>query len=131
MTTQQVIALIVSSAFMLGLLTYAYLTGRIQGRAISDSKNAEKLKELEAALELLRSNNQRLTAQARALELNRALKDHHLSTLLQIADNLRLAAETWSAFKTGKKLERDARRLRNEALAIASLLKPTEQEAAA
>lgn len=134
MTTQQVIALTIISAFMLGLFAYAYWSGRqagsAKGRAASDRMHKATIEDLKASLETSRNNNQRLAAQARALKLNSALKDHHRNTLMQIAENLRIAAETWSAFKTGKKLERDARRLRDEAIAIADLLKAAEQEAA-
>lgn len=45
-------------------------------------------------------------------------------TLLEIAEKLRIAAETFSAFRTGKKLERDSLSLRDQALAMAALLDP-------
>lgn len=52
-------------------------------------------------------------------------------TLLEIADKLRIASETFSAFRTGKKLERDTCTLRDQALAMGALLEPAEQESAA
>ena len=52
-------------------------------------------------------------------------------TLLDIADKLRIAAETFSAFRTGKKLERDSLTLRDQALAMAALLDPAAPEMAA
>lgn len=39
--------------------------------------------------------------------------------------------ETFSAFRTGKKLERETRTLRDQALAIAALLEQAKQEDAA
>ncbi|MNY54001.1 hypothetical protein D3C86_1898140 [compost metagenome] len=51
--------------------------------------------------------------------------------LLDIAEKLRIAAETFSAFRTGKKLERDTLALRDQALAMAALLEPVAQEEAA
>jgi hypothetical protein len=44
---------------------------------------------------------------------------------------LRIAAETFSAFRTGKKLERDSIALREQVLAMAALLEPAIQVDAA
>ena len=52
-------------------------------------------------------------------------------TLLAIAEQLRIAAETFSAFRTGKKLERDTVALRDQALAMAGTLEREAQESAA
>ncbi|MFL1524189.1 hypothetical protein [Pseudomonas sp. O230] len=46
---------------------------------------------------------------------------------MDIAEKLRIAAETFSAFRTGKKLERDTIELRDQALAMAALLDPATQ----
>lgn len=135
MSTQQVIALIVISAFVIGLFAYAYWfgrqEGRIRGQAASDREHKATIQELEASLEFLRNDHRHLEEHAKHLKETNALQETHHRSLLEIAEALRIAAETWSAFKTGKKLERDARRLRDETLAIAHLLKPAEQEAAA
>ena len=105
--------------------------GRIRGQAASDREHKETIQELEASLGFLRNDHRPLAEHAKRLKETNALQETHYRSLLEIAEALRIAAETWSAFKTGKKLERDARRLRDEALAIAHLLKPAEQEAAA
>ncbi|OLF55213.1 hypothetical protein [Pseudomonas chlororaphis] len=135
MTTQQVIALAAICAFVIGLFAYAYWfgrqEGRVRGRIASDLEHESTIQRLEASLEFLRNDHRHLAAHAKRLKDATSLQEQHRHTLLQIAESLRIAAETWSAFKTGKKLERDAHRLRNEALALADLLKPTEQEAAA
>lgn len=134
MTHQQVIALAIICAFIIGLFTYAYWLGRkkgfVQGKLAGDLKHAATKQQLEASLEFLRNDHRELAQHAKKLRDTNALQAHHHGVILQIAETLRIAAETWSAFKTGKKLERDARRLRDEAIAIADLLKPAEQEAA-
>jgi hypothetical protein len=59
------------------------------------------------------------------------LGEQERQTLLAIAEKLRIAAETFSAFRTGKKLERDSLALRDQALSMAALLEPATQEDAA
>jgi len=135
MTHQQVIALAIICAFIIGLFTYAYWLGRqrgvVQGQLAGDLKHEATIQSLKASLEFLRNDHRNLAQHAKKLKDTNALQAHHHGIILQIAENLRIAADTWSAFKTGKKLERDARRLRTEALAIGDLLKPADQEAAA
>jgi hypothetical protein len=60
-----------------------------------------------------------------------AIRSLERETLLAIAEKLRVAAETFSAFRTGKKLERDSLALRDQALYMAALLEPSAQEEAA
>ncbi len=135
MTTQQVLALAVISAFVIGLFAYAYWFGRQEGRTRgmleSDRIHHATIKDLEHSLAVLRRDHQNATARAEKLKDASALQRQHRRSMLEIAETLRIAAETWKAFNTGNKLERDARRLRVESLAIAALLKPTEDEAAA
>ncbi len=52
-------------------------------------------------------------------------------TLLEVVDTLRIAADTFSAFRTGKKLEKDARGQRDKVIAITTLLEHTKQDKAA
>lgn len=135
MTTQQALALAAISAFVIGLFAYAYWLGRQEGRkrGTLESNRAHQaiIEDAEASLDFLREDHERLQAHAQKLKDASALQEHHYNTLVEIAEALRIATETWGAFKTGKKLERDGRRLRLETLAIAKLLKPTDQEAAA
>ncbi|WJO24090.1 hypothetical protein LU688_11130 [Pseudomonas soli] len=135
MTTQQVIALIVISAFVIGLFAYAYWfgrnEGRIQGQVASDREHKETIRQLKESLELLRNDHRHLAEHANRLKDASSLQEHLSHVLVEIGEALRIAAETWAAFKTGKMLERDGRRLRLEALNLTHLLKPAEQEAGA
>ena len=56
------------------------------------------------------------------------LGEQERQTLLAIAEQLRIAAETFAAFRTGKKLERDTLSLRDQALVMATLLVPAPEE---
>lgn len=139
MTTIQICALIV----LIVLVGLTYLAGyrgglndgRIQG--IDEGKAIQQLDSSETILDLKRSLDQ---AQDRPKQLyfhyERALAASKLGeaerqTLLAIAEQLRIAAETFSAFRTGKKLERDTVALRDQALAMAGTLEREAQESAA
>ncbi|WOE81564.1 hypothetical protein RZO07_10155 [Pseudomonas protegens] len=139
MTHIQIIALIGLILTIALLYCAAYLIGRSNGReagieegkAIAEADNARALRELKTALKFVRADNQRLAELHERLQDSQTLKPAHRQTLLTIADLLRIAADTFSAFKTGKKLERDSRSLRDQALAMAALVEPAAQEKAA
>ncbi|WP_455893708.1 hypothetical protein [Pseudomonas palmensis] len=135
MTQDQVIALAIISVFIVGLFAYAYWIGRrdgyVRGQIATRNQNHQTIHALEASLDFLRKDHEHLAQRAKKLRETNGLQELRHQTLLRITEKLRIAAETWSAFKTGKKLERNARTLRGEALAMAELLKPTDQEAAA
>lgn len=87
MTTQQVVALIIICAFVIGLFAYAYWFGRQEGRARgqidSDRAHQATLEALQASLDFLRDDHQHLAAHAKTLrEENDQLKQHHTSGLL-------------------------------------------------
>jgi len=103
----------------------AYALGFEAGKGHSDQALNLQLKEARQSLEFLRADHAHLAKHAKKLVDARAFQVSHRQTLLHISETLRVAAETWSAFKTGKKLERDAIRLRGQALVIAAALKPT------
>ncbi|MCP1489440.1 hypothetical protein J3D48_005753 [Pseudomonas fluorescens] len=108
-----------------------YRDGVDEGKAIQRSETWEENRNLELAL--CQANDQREKLYAhyeRALAASKLGEEERL-TLLEIAEKLRIASETFSAFRTGKKLERDTRTLRDQALAMAALLEPAEQENAA
>jgi hypothetical protein len=108
-----------------------YRDGMDEGKAIQRSESWEENRNLELAL--CQANDQREKLYAhyeRALAASKLGEQERL-TLLEIAEKLRIASETFSAFRTGKKLERDTRGLRDQALAIAALLEPANQESAA
>ncbi len=139
MTAIQIYALITIIIAATLLYWTGYRGGLADGRTegIKERKDshlaasAKTIRELEASLQFVRADHQHLARQCKKLKDNKGLSEEHHQTLLEIAEKLRIAAETFSAFKTGKKLERDSLSLRDKALAMASLLEPVAQEDAA
>jgi hypothetical protein len=139
MTAIQICALIVLIV-LVGLTYWAgYRGGLIDGRLdgidegknIQQSDNSEAIHNLRLSLDQARNNHKQLYSHyERALAASK-LGEPARQTLLEIAEKLRIAAETFSAFRTGKKLERDSLALRDQALAMAVLLEQTAQEKAA
>jgi len=104
------------------------IDGRIEGidegKAIQQSDSSGAIRGLELLLEQAQTHHKQLFAHyKRALDASK-MGEPARQTLLDIADKLRIAAETFSAFRTGKKLERDSLALRDQALAMAALLDP-------
>lgn len=139
MTTIQVCALIILIA-LVGLTYWAgYRSGLIEGRIegvdegknIQQSNNAEVIRSLELLLEQSRGEHAKLYSHCKRALAASKLGEPERQLLLAIADQLRIAAETFSAFRTGKKLERETIALRDQALAMAELLLPAAQEDAA
>jgi len=139
MTTIQICALIV--LIVLAGLTYwagyrgGLIDGRIEGidegRAIQQSDCSGTIHDLKLLLDQARGEHKQLYSHyERALAASK-LGESERQTLLAIAEKLRIAAETFSAFRTGKKLERDTVALRDQALAMATLLEPAALENAA
>ena len=130
MTAIQICALI-SIIFAAAILYWVgyrggLIDGRIEGidegKAIQQSDSSGAIRDLELLLEQARTHHKQLFAHyKRALDASK-LGEPARQTLLDIADKLRIAAETFSAFRTGKKLERDSLALRDQALAMAALL---------
>jgi len=139
MTAIQICALIVL-IILFGLTYWAgYRGGLIDGRLdgidegkdIQQSYHSEAIQNLELSLDQARVQQKQLYSHyERALAASKLGEPARL-ILLEIAEKLRIAAETFSAFRTGKKLERDTLALRDQALAIAGLLEPEAQEHAA
>jgi hypothetical protein len=139
MTAIQICALI-ALIVLVGLTYWAgYRGGLIDGRLdgidegkdIQQSDNSEAIHNLRLSLDQARNNHKQLYSHyERALAASK-LGEPARQTLLEIAEKLRIAAETFSAFRTGKKLERDSLALRDQALAMAVLLEQTAQEDAA
>lgn len=98
--------------------------GMEEGKAIQRSENWEENRKLELAL--CQANDQREKLYAhyeRALAASK-LGDQERLTLLDIAEKLRIAAATFNALRTGKVITRETTALRDQALAMADLLKP-------
>ena len=135
MTAIQICALFVL-VLLVGLTYWAgyrggLIDGRIEGiaegKAIEQSDCSVKILNLELLLDQARDEHKNLfNHYKRALAASK-LGETERQTLLEIAEKLRIAAETFSAFRTGKKLERDTIALRDQALAMAALLDPATQ----
>ena len=139
MTTAQICALIVL-ILLVGLTYWAgYRSGLIDGRlegidegmAIQQSDHTQTVRNLELSIDQAKEHHQQLYARYERALATSKLGEQQRQTLLAIAEKLRIAAETFAAFRTGKKLERESVALREQALAMAALLEPVEQEAAA
>lgn len=134
MTAIQICALIVLIT-LAGLLVWAgYFMGRTDGMSagmkqsdeILRAESAKTIRELRASLDFIKADHARLAQFSKRLQQALRLGNRERQTLLDIAEKLRIAADTFAAFRTGKKLERETRALRDEALAMADLLKPAE-----
>lgn len=139
MTAIQICALI-ALIILAGLLVWAgyfmgHCDGMSAGRKESDNiqraESAKTIRELRASLDFIKADHARLAQFSKRLQQAMTLGEPERQTLLDIAEKLRIAAETYAAFRTGKKLERETRALRDQALAIAALLEPANQESAA
>ena len=139
MTATQICALLILIV-LVGLTYWAgyrgglidgHLVGIDEGKDIQQSDSSEAIHDLQLLLDQARNNRKQLYSHyERALAASK-LGEPARQTLLDIAEKLRIAAETFSAFRTGKKLERDTLALRDQALAMAALLEPETQEKAA
>ncbi len=139
MTAIQICALI-ALVTLAGLLVWAgyfmgHSDGMSAGRKECDdtlrAESAKTIRELRASLDFIKADHAHLAQFSKRLQQALKLGEPERQTLLDIAEKLRIAAETFAAFRTGKKLERETLALRDEALAIAALLKPAAQESAA
>jgi hypothetical protein len=114
-----------------GGLNDGRIDGIAEGMAIQQSDNSGTIQDLKRSLDQAQDHHKQLYSHYKRALAASKLGEPERQTLLAIAEQLRIAAETFSAFRTGKKLERDSLTLRNQALGIAALLKLSEQEAAA
>ena len=139
MTAIQICALI-ALIILAGLLVWAgYFMGHSDGMSagmkesddIQRTESAKTIRELRASLDFIKADHAHLAQFSKRLQQALTLGEPERQTLLDIAEKLRIAAETFAAFRTGKKLERETRVLRDQALAIAALLEPANQESAA
>ena len=139
MTVIQICALIVLIV-LVGLTYWAgyrggLIDGRIEGvdegKAIQQSDSLATIRNLQLSLDQARDHHKQLHSHYKRAFIDQKLGEEERQTLLAIADQLRIAAETFSAFRTGKKLERDTLALRDDAISMAALLEPVAQEDAA
>ncbi|UQS16125.1 hypothetical protein [Pseudomonas sp. HS6] len=99
-------------------------TGLREGEDIQRAASAKTIRELQASLQFIRADHKRLTHTCKRFEADPLFGPAEHQTLVDIGELLRIAVETFSAFRTGKKLERDARSLRDQVLAMAAQLQP-------
>lgn len=105
--------------------------GYRDAQAIQSADSAEEIRNLQHTLDHAHDQRKKLyTHYERALAASKLGEQERL-TLLEIAEKLRIASETFSAFRTGKKLERDTLTLREQALTMAALVDPVLTENAA
>jgi hypothetical protein len=132
MTAIQICALI-ALIILAGLLVWAgYFMGHSDGMSagmkesdeIQRAESAKTVRELRASLDFIKADHTRLSQHCKRLQIAMAFGGPERLALLEIAEKLRIAAETFSAFRTGKKLERDTRALRDRALDMAEQLAP-------
>ncbi|MGP6419013.1 hypothetical protein ACTZGP_09590 [Pseudomonas putida] len=132
MTPIQIGALIILIVLAALLLWGGYIMGRSdglksglsEGEDIQRAASAKTIRELQATLQFIRAGHARPAHTCKRFEAGPLFGPAEHQTLVDIGELLRIAAETFSAFRTGKKLERDARSLREQALAMAAQLQP-------
>lgn len=139
MTAIQICALI-ALIILAGLLVWAgYFMGHSDGMSagmkdsddVLHAESAKTIRELRASLDFIKADHAHLVQFSKRLQQALALGDPEHHTLLDIAEKLRIAADTFAAFRTGKKLERETRALRDQALAMAELLQVANKGEAA
>jgi hypothetical protein len=132
MTAVQICALIALIALAALLVWAGYRMGYSDGKSagmeegqeIQHAASAKNIRELKVSLHFITADCTRLAHYSKRLEGALAFGGPEQLALLEIAEKLRIAAETFSAFRTGKKLERDTRALRDKALDMAQQLAP-------
>ena len=134
MTALQICAMasVIIAAFLLywigyrGGLADGHLEGREEGVDTQQAANAEIISELEASLQFIRSDHKQLASHYKTLKDTLGIDGHR--TLLAIADKLRIAAQTFSAFPTAKDQVKETLRLREKALSLAAQIEPKAPE---
>jgi len=138
MTAIQICALIIL-ILLVGIICWVgyrggLIDGRIEGidegKAIQQSDSSGEIRELQLLLDQARDHHKRLyTRYKQALDVSK-LGTQDRETLLAIAKQLKLSAETFNALKSADQANR-ATDLRDKALHLAALLEPVAQEHAA
>ncbi|KII28374.1 hypothetical protein [Pseudomonas fluorescens] len=130
MTTIQICALIALITVAVLLVWGGYIIGRSEGleTGMREGENnqravcTETIRELQASLQSARIDQSRLEQTCKSFEAGTIFGPGDRHTLVATGEILRIAAETFSAFRTGKKLERDARTLHEKTIKMATRL---------
>lgn len=139
MTTIQICALI-GLILGCGLIYWTgyrggLLDGRVEGHmaGIEEGTNDERaasaktIRELEAALQFIRADHKHLAAHAKRLKESQTFGTRERQTLMQIAEKLRLASDTFRAMSS-KAQAQQALDLREKAMGMAALLDQAKEE---
>lgn len=130
MTPVQAVALVILIIMAALLVWRGYIMGRSdgletglhEGEDIQRAVSAKTIRELRDSLQFISADHTRLAHTCKRFEAGPLFGRAEHQALVDIGELLRIAAETFSAFRTGRKLERDARSLREQALAMAAQL---------
>ncbi|WP_227233044.1 hypothetical protein [Pseudomonas sp. IAC-BECa141] len=98
--------------------------GMEEGKAIQSADHSEEIRNLTHSLDQARDQYKQLYKHYERAQAASKLGEHDRLTLLDIAEKLRIAAATFNALRTGKAITRETNALRDQALAMADLLKP-------
>ena len=136
MTPIQIGALVILIILAALLLWAGYIMGRSdgletglrEGEDVQRAASARIIRELQASLQFVRTDHSRQAQTCKRLEADPVFGPAERQTLLAIDELLRIAAETFSAFRIGMKLERDARSLREQSLTMAARLQPAIED---
>ncbi|AUM69200.1 hypothetical protein [Pseudomonas fluorescens] len=113
---------------------YGLSDGRAEGNeeGTNDERaaNAKTIRELKASLQFIRADHKHLAAHAKRLREIQTLGPQERQTLMQIAEKLKLAADTFRAMSS-KTQAQQALDLREKALGMAALLDQVKLEDAA
>lgn len=101
-----------------------YRDGINEGKAIQSADNSEEIRNLTHSLDQARDQYKQLYTHYERAQAASKLGEPDRQTLLDIAEKLRIAAATFNALRTGKVITRETTALRDQALAMADLLKP-------
>ncbi|WP_421548456.1 hypothetical protein [Pseudomonas sp. QD4] len=105
-------------------------SGIEEGKTIEHADSTEAIREVQLQLDQARAHYKKLYGHyERALSATKLGEAERL-TLLEAAETLRIAADTFRAFRTGKKLERDARAHREKLLELAAMLSADQEKVA-
>lgn len=107
-----------------------YRDGINEGKAIQSADNSEEIRNLTHSLDQARDQYKQLYTHYERAQAASKLGEPDRQTLLDIAEKLRIAAATFNALRTGKVITRETTALRDQALAMAELLRPAEKTGA-